>query len=183
MPLARADEAHQLVPWLDLPASWAGTVTKGVVSLSPDDLSSFDSLVLRVEPLSNSRRTLDDDYAQALRDLGPWRPVGRPGAALRQRLGVPARGGGGDARGPDLHRETAVARRGDLQVRFWVLADSDATFNRYKAATSNAIASAQDITHPPARAAAPPAAPVQSARLDAGSARESRACTSASSAG
>ena len=167
MPLARADEAHQLVPWLDLPASWAGTVTKGVVSLSPDDLSSFDSLVLRVEPLSNSRRTLDDDYAQAIRDLGPWRPVGNPteqrfdnGWVFRLGVGVAT------LEGRTYTAETAVARRGDLRVRFWVLADSDATFNRYKAATTNAIASAQDIAHPPARAAAAPAAPVRSAKLD-----------------
>lgn len=35
MPTAYADEARQKVPWLDLPASWIGTVENGVAAYSP----------------------------------------------------------------------------------------------------------------------------------------------------
>ncbi|HXH72089.1 MAG TPA: hypothetical protein VNI58_04665 [Mariprofundaceae bacterium] len=147
MPQARADEARQLVPWLDLPASWTGTVENGVVSLSPDDLSFFDSLILMVEPLSTSRLSLDDEYAQAIRDLGPWRPVGNP---VEQRFdnGWVFRFGVGVAtlNGTQYTGEIAVARHGNQRVRFWELADSDGTFNRYKDVVANAMSSAQDIT-------------------------------------
>jgi hypothetical protein len=160
--------ADQLASWLDVPAAWQRTLQQGVVAVSPNDLPPGAQLILMVEPARRSHAPLAVAYEQALRDLGPWRPVGSPAEQRFDngwvfRLGV----GVATLEGRTYTAETAVARRGDLQVRFWVLADSDATFNRYKAATSNAIASAQDITHPPARAAAPPAAPVQSARLDA----------------
>jgi len=159
--------AQDLTPWLDVPTSWARTVQQGVVAVSPDDLSPGAQLILMVEPPKKAHEPLAAAYEQALRDLGPWRPVDRPaeqrfdnGWVFRLGVGVTV------LEGRTYTAETAVARRGDLQVRFWVLADSDATFNRYKAATSNAIASAQDITRPPAQAAAP-AAPVQNVKLDA----------------
>ncbi len=164
--LSQLADAGQLTPWLDVPAAWPRTVEKGVVAVSPNDLAPGSQLILMVEPPKTSHEPLAAAYQQALRDLGPWRPVGNPveqrfdnGWVFRLGVGVAT------LEGRTYTAETAVARRGELQVRFWVLADSDATFNRYKAATSNAIASAQDITHPPARAAAP-AAPVQSAKLD-----------------
>jgi len=155
------------VPWLDVPANWPRTVQQGVVAVSPNDLAPGAQLVLMVEPPKKSHEPLAAAYEQALRDLGPWRPVGSPAEQRFDngwvfRLGV----GVATLEGRTYTAETAVARRGDLRVRFWVLADSDATFNRYKAATTNAIASAQDITHPPARAAAPPPASVQSEKLD-----------------
>ena len=160
--------AQDPTPWLDVPTSWARTVQQGVVAVSPNDSAPGAQLILMVEPAKQSHEPLAAAYEQALRDLGPWRPVGNPveqrfdnGWVFRLGVGVTV------LEGKTYTAETAVARRGDLQVRFWVLADSDATFNRYKAATSNAIASAQDITHPPAQVAAPPAAPVQSVKLDA----------------
>jgi len=164
---ALSASGQEPAPWLEVPAGWSRTVEKGVVAVSPDDLAPGATLVLMVEPPRNSREPLAQAYEQALRDLGPWRPVGSPAEQRFDngwvfRLGV----GVATLEGRTYTAETAVARRGDLQVRFWVLADSDATFNRYKTATSNAITSAQDITHPPAQAAAP-AAPVQSAKLDA----------------
>ena len=146
-PLARGDEARQKVPWLDIPASWTGTVEQGMVSVSPDVLSLFDSLVLRVEPLSSSTATLAEDYEQALRDLGSWRPIGNPvdqrfdnGWIFRMGVGVAT------LEGTQYTAETTVARHGNQRVRFWVLADSDTTFNRYKPVFANAISSAQDIT-------------------------------------
>lgn len=160
--------AQDPTPWLDVPTSWARTVQQGVVAVSPNDLEAGAQLILMVEPPKKSHEPLAAAYDQALRDLGPWRPVGSPaeqrfdnGWVFRLGVGVTV------LEGKTYTAETAVARRGDLQVRFWVLADSDATFNRYKAATSNAIASAQDITHPPAQAAAPPVAAVNSTRVDA----------------
>jgi hypothetical protein len=156
--LARGDEARQKVPWLDIPASWTGTVEGGMVSVSPDDLSLFDSLVLRVDPLSLSTATLDEDYEQALRDLGSWRPIGNPvdqrfdnGWIFRMGVGVAT------LEGTQYTAETTVARHGNQRVRFWVLADSDTTFNRYKPVFANAISSAQDITlkQAPAHASAP----------------------------
>ena len=160
--------AQELAPWLDVPAAWSRTVQQGVVAVSPNDLAPGAQLILMVEPATKAHETLAAAYEQALRDLGPWRPVDSPveqrfdnGWVFRLGVGVTT------LEGRTYTAETAVARRGDLQVRFWVLANSDATFNRYKAATSNAIASAQDITRPPARAAPPPAAPVRSVQLDA----------------
>ncbi|HKI61015.1 MAG TPA: hypothetical protein VKA31_01865 [Mariprofundaceae bacterium] len=145
--VVQADEARQQVPWLDLPAGWSGTTENGIISMTPGDLSFFDSLVLRVEPLSSSRATLAEDYEQALRDLGPWRPIGNPveqrfdtGWIFRMGVGVAT------LNGTSYTAETAIARHGGQRVRFWVLADSDGTFNRYKAVFANAISSAQDIT-------------------------------------
>ena len=138
-----------------------------MVAVSPNDLPPGATLVLMVEPPRKSNESLAAAYEQALRDLGPWRPVGSP-AEQRFANGWVFRFGVGVAtlEGRNYTAETAVARRGQLRVRFWVLANSDATFNRYKGAIGTAIASAQDITHPPARAAAPPPASLKSARLD-----------------
>ncbi|MDH5199038.1 MAG: hypothetical protein OEY20_17480, partial [Gemmatimonadota bacterium] len=67
--------------------------------------------------------------------------------------------------GRNFTGHTAVARSGDRLVRMWVLAESDATYNRYRSAILTAIASAQDIatavaaTPVPADAPAPAAAP------------------------
>lgn len=167
---AQQSNAKQLAPWLDVPAAWSRTVEKGVVAVAPNDLPPGASLILMVEPATKSNEPLADAYAQALRDLGPWRAVGVPaeqkfdnGWAFRLGVGVAT------LEGKNYTAQTAVGRRGDLRVRFWALADSDDTFNRYKNAIGTAVASAQDITHPPAKAAATPAPPpVASAKPDPG---------------
>ena len=154
---AQTTDPKSLAPWLDVPAGWARTVQNGVVAVSPNDLPSGGQLILLVEPAKPSNEPLAQAYDQALRDLGPWRPVGQPAehkfdTGWTFRLGV----GVATLEGRNYTAQTAVGRRGDLRVRFWALADSDATFNRYKNAIGVAISSAQDITHPPAQAAAPP---------------------------
>lgn len=164
--MAQQADSRRLAPWLDVPATWSSKVENGVIVLTPNDLPSGTTLVLRVEPLAKSNKPLAKAYAQALRDLGPWQPVGEPAEQRFDngwvfRLGV----GVATLKGKKYTAQTAVARRGDLLVRFWALADSDDTFNRYKNAVGIAIASAQDITHPSAIASAPSGAPAEVAAL------------------
>jgi len=165
--LAQTQDAATLASWLDVPAAWSRKVENGVVAVAPNGLPQGATLVLLVEPATKSNESLADAYAQALRDFGPWRPVGEPveqrfdnGWVFRLGVGVAT------LEGVNYTAQTAVARRAGLRVRFWVLADSDDTFNRYKNAVGNAIASAQDITHPPAIASAPSGAPVKAHKPD-----------------
>lgn len=151
-------------PWLDVPGTWTRTVQNGVVAVSPNDLPPGAQLILLVEPATKSSEPLAQAYEQALRDLGPWRAVGQPAehkfdTGWTFRLGV----GVATLEGRNYTAQTAVGRRGDLRVRFWALADSDATFNRYKNAIGVAISSAQDITHPQVQAAAPAPQPARPA--------------------
>ena len=160
--VSQADAAKS-APWLDVPASWSRKVENNVVALTPGDLPPGSSLLLLVELPTKSKESLAEAYDRALKDLGPWRPVGDPveqsfPTGWTFRLGV----GVSTLQGKSYTAQTAVARRGDLCVRFWAFADSDGTFNRYKDALGIAIASAQDITSPPIQAATPagPALPV-----------------------
>jgi hypothetical protein len=154
---AGSQEGSALTPWLDIPASWSRTVEGGVVAVTPHDLLPGASLLLLVEPPTKSTASLAADYEQALRDLAPWKPVGDPveqrfdtGWTFRMGVGVVT------LKEVTYTAQTAVARNGDRRVRFWVLADSDDTYNRYKKAVAVAISSAQDITHPSATLSAPP---------------------------
>ncbi|MCR4347789.1 MAG: hypothetical protein NUV55_11400 [Sulfuricaulis sp.] len=163
---AQQPDVHELTPWLDVPAAWSRTVENDVVAVSPDDLPLGAQLLLLVEPATKSHESLAVAYAQALRDLGPWRAVGEPveqrfdnGWVFRMGVGVAT------LEGKNYTAQTAVAHSGDLRVRFWALADLDDTFNRYKNAVGTAIASAQDISHPPAIATAPSGSPVKAAAL------------------
>lgn len=152
-------DAYAAAPWLDVPSGWSRTLQEGsVVAVMPDDLPAGRSFLLLVEPPGASTATLAEDYEAALADLGPWSPVGQPieqatdgGWVFRLGVGVTRLGG------ETYTAQTAVARRGSLRARFWALADSDDTYNRYKAALGNAIASVQDLTAP--AAPAPPAGP------------------------
>jgi len=155
---AQETAARQLVPWLDAPAGWVRHVENGTVSLIPDDLPSSAQLVIIVEPMSTTSLPLAEAYEGAIRDLGPWRPVAQPldqqldnGWAFRHGLGVATLDGG------TFTGHVAVARAGDRMVRIWVLAESDATYNRYQNAVLTAMASVQDI--PAAAPAAPADAP------------------------
>jgi hypothetical protein len=161
--VAGADDPKDLTPWLDVPAAWSRTLQDGVVAVSPNDLLPGAQLFLLVEPARHSSESLADAYEQALRDLGPWRPVGNPveqkfdtGWVFRLGVGVAT------LEGRNYTAQTAVGRHGDLRVRFWALADSDDTYKRYQNAIGVAISSAQDITHPPAKAGAPAPQPVRS---------------------
>ncbi|MEW6404535.1 MAG: hypothetical protein AB1649_22285 [Chloroflexota bacterium] len=160
--VVRSQEASALAPWLDVPASWSRTVESGVVAVTPNDLRPGASLLLLVEPPTKSEASLAADYEQALRDLAPWTPAGDPveqrfdtGWVFRMGVGVVT------LQGVTYTAQTAVARNGDQRVRFWVLADSDDTYNRYKNAVAVAISSAQDITAPPAAPSAQPNATVK----------------------
>ncbi|MCJ7839217.1 MAG: hypothetical protein MUP61_08420, partial [Burkholderiales bacterium] len=167
---AQGGTPEALTPWLDIPASWARSVENGVVAVVPDDLRAGESLLLLVEPVSTSSENLASDYARALTDLAPWTPVGDPveqsfdsGWIFRFGVGVV------ELNGIRYTAETAVARHGNERARFWALADSDDTFNRYKAAIGTAISSVQDLTLGTAAAGAPPgetAASVSATPLD-----------------
>ncbi|MGE0552223.1 MAG: hypothetical protein AB7R55_02210 [Gemmatimonadales bacterium] len=142
----KADSARQLTAWLDVPSGWLRSVDQGVVAVRPDDLSSGQSLILLVDPLAETSDDLATSYEQALRDLGPWRPIETPrdqqlgnGWSFRHGLGVATL----DGRSYTAH--TAVGLQGARRVRIWVLANSDATYNRYQAQVLSAIASVQDI--------------------------------------
>jgi len=143
-----ASEARRLVPWLDVPAAWARRVENGIVAVRPGDLPAGRTLVLLVEPASTSKETPQAAYERALRELGPWEPIGEPieqqggGWTFRQGVGVVTLESG------RFIGNTIVARRGDRLVRLWALADSDATFNLYKPAIGTAIASVQDLAEP-----------------------------------
>jgi len=138
-------------PWLELPAGWSRMVEDGVVVAVPGDLPAGASFLLMVEPVRTVPAVgLETEYDQAVADLGPWSPVGNPtdqapgGAGWMFRLGV----GVTHLNGKPYTALTAVARRGSLRARFWVLADTDDTYNRYQSAFTNAIASVQDYTAP-----------------------------------
>ncbi len=139
-------EARRLVPWLDVPPGWVRTVENGVVGVTPNDLPAGASLLLLVEPLKPSTESLAAAYDQALRDLGPWKPVADPreqqldhGWSFKHGLGVAT------LNGTKYTGHTAVALQGGRRVRIWALANSDATYNRYQSQIVNAIASVQDI--------------------------------------
>ncbi len=168
---APGDTAQALAPWLDIPATWLRSVENGVLSVMPDDLPSGSSLLLLIEPPTTvSTSSMAADYEKAVRDLAPWTPVGDPveqtidnGWVFRFGVGVV------ELNGVKYTAETAVARHGEQLARFWVLADSDDTFNRYKAAFGTAISSVQDLTLGVAAAGKPPgqtAARVARAPLD-----------------
>ncbi len=146
--------APTAVPWLDVPSTWSRHVEGGVVSLMPPDLAEGESLLLMVEPPKTSKASASEAYEQALRDLGPWQPIGVPseqaagGWIYRQGVGVAT------LNGARLIGHTVVALKGGQRVRLWALADSDTTYNRYKAAITTAIESVQDIGKPKAVAAA-----------------------------
>jgi hypothetical protein len=147
-------------PWLELPGGWSRLVENGVVVAVPGDLPSGASFLLMVEPVRTLPPVgLETEYDQAVADLGPWSPVGSPSDQAPGGAGWMFRLGTGVTRlnGKPYTALTAVARRGSLRARFWVLADTDDTYNRYQSAFTNAIASVQDYTAP--SQALPPAPP------------------------
>lgn len=159
-------DTNQINSWLDLPATWSRTVKDNMLVVVPNDLPAGRTLLMMVEPISTSSASLQADYEQALRDLAPWRPVGEPieqrfdnGWVYRMGVGVVS------LNGITYTAETTVARHDNMRVRFWVLADSDATFNQYKNTFSTAMSSAQDITRHTANVAAPPSAPAHTTKF------------------
>lgn len=154
--IAYADDARSLAPWLDIPTTWSRTVEDGVIAATPDGLLPGASLLLLVDPPAESKETIGEAYERALGDLAPWTPIGEPvgqmfddGWAFRLGVGVV------ELDGVTYTAQTAVARRANMRVRFWALADSDDTFNRYRDAIAAAIISVQDITQPLSTAKAP----------------------------
>jgi len=159
-------DASRITTWLDLPAAWSRKVQNNVLVVVPNDLQAGRSLLMMIEPISTSSASLKDDYKQALRDLGPWRPVGEP-VEKRFDNGWVYRMGVGVVSLNDITytAETTVARHDKMRVRFWVLADSDATFNHYKNTFSIAMSSAQDITRPKTNVATPASASDQATKF------------------
>ena len=70
--------AQSLAPWLDLPPGWSRTVENGVVVAMPGDIPDGAQFLLMVEAVQAAPGEISSDYEQALRDLGPWTPVGAP---------------------------------------------------------------------------------------------------------
>ena len=146
---AADNDARKLAPWLSIPAGWACGVENGVITAVPGDLRSGSTLVLLIEPITSSQDTIAQDYERALNDLAPWTPAGDPVQQQFEtgwifRLGV----GVAHIDGADYTAQTTVARKGQQLTRFWAIADSDATFNRYKEAVALAITSVQTLTDP-----------------------------------
>jgi hypothetical protein len=156
------------VPWLDIPAGWSRGIQDQVVTLVPGDLPHGAALLFMIEPPVPHNQSLAGAYQKALSDLGPWKPVGQvqeqaANNGWRFRFGV----GVTQLQGVTYTALTAVAIRKDLLARFWVLADSDATYNRYQAAVLTAISSVQDIKGTPATGVTPASGAIIAGKLDA----------------
>lgn len=162
-------DARQLAPWLQLPAGWSSRVENGVVVAMPNDLAQ-GAMVLVVVPPSPSSLSLAEAFAETTASLGDWTPVNDP---VEQTLdaGWVFRLGNGVVKweGQASTVLVAVGRRGGTLVRFWSVADTDATHNHYQPEVAVAIASVQDIGQPPAVAPATPSSPVAPSGTTAGS--------------
>jgi hypothetical protein len=164
---AQQSSAQNAAPWLDIPASWSRIIKGNVLVLVPGDLPPGAVLMFMIEPPAPHKQSLDGAYQKALSDLGPWKPVGQvqeqpANNDWRFRFGV----GVTQLEGVTYTALTAVALRRDLLARFWILADSDATYNRYQPIVLNAISSVQDIKNASAAASAPTPAARTTAKLD-----------------
>ncbi len=164
---AQQSSAQDPAPWLDIPESWSRIIKENVLTLVPDDLPAGAVLLFMIEPPAPHKQSLDGAYIKALSDLGPWKPVGQvlDQAAdndWRFRFGV----GVVQLEGVSYTALTAVALRPDLLARFWILADSDATYNRYQATVLMAISSVQDIKTASAAAAVLPPPTMVAPKLD-----------------
>jgi hypothetical protein len=164
---AQQSSAQNAAPWLDIPANWSRMIKENVLILVPGDLPAGSVLMLMIEPPAPHKQTLEGAYQKALSDLGPWKPVGQvvdqaANNDWRFRFGV----GVTQLEGVTYTALTAVALRRDLLARFWILADSDATYNRYQSIFLNAISSVQDIKSAPAAASVPPPAAGLVSKLD-----------------
>jgi hypothetical protein len=164
---AQQSSAQKTAPWLDIPASWSRVIKDNVLILVPGDLPPGAVLMFMIEPPVPHQQSLDGAYQKALSDLGPWKPVGQVQEQTaendwRFRYGV----GVTQLEGVSYTALTAVALRRDLLARFWMLADSDATYNRYQATVLKAISSVQDIKSASAAAAASAPAAKATGKLD-----------------
>lgn len=165
--VAQQPDARASAPWLDVPAAWARSVEGTRVVAVPHDLPSGASLLFIVEPPAAGVDALGAAYERAVRDLGPWRPVGEPveqgfDTGWRFRFGI----GVVTLEGRPYTVLVAVARKGDRLARFWALADTDDTFNRYQAAVMTGVSSVQDSDAPAVAAAPPPASAPNVVPLD-----------------
>ena len=143
--------------WLQLPAGWIRGMEGDVVTAMPGDLSPGTSFLLLVETPGEVHTDPTLDYRDAIVDLGPWRPVGS--GPVRERTGdwiITLGTGVATLEGVEYTALTAVARAGAMRARFWVLADSDATYNRHQGAVMAAIAGIADY-------GAVPSAPMEAA--------------------
>ncbi len=164
---SQQSSAQNPAPWLDIPASWSRIIKENVLILVPNDLPPGAVLMFMIEPPVPHKQTLDGAYQKALNDLGPWKPVGQVQEQAanndwRFRFGV----GVTQLEGVSYTALTAVALRRDLLARFWILADSDTTYNRYQSTVLNAISSVQDIKNASAAASAPAPAAKAASKLD-----------------
>lgn len=151
---AQQRDGRLLTPWLEVPSTWSRAVDGGRVVVVPNDLPRGAVLRFIVEPPGVSAETLDAAYARTIGDVGSWRPIGEPvdqrfetGWTFRFGIGVV------ETDGRSFTAVAAVARNGDRLARFWALADTDDTFNRYQAALMTGISSIQDVDLDPAPAA------------------------------
>jgi len=92
---ATGQDAFALASWLDVPPHWGRGVLNGLVVATPNDVPQGATMRLLVEPTNESTQSLNKEYEQATRDLGPWTPIGDPinqtfenGWAFRQGVGT-----------------------------------------------------------------------------------------------
>ena len=131
--------------WLTLPAGWSRVSVSELVVAVPGPAPGGTTLLLVVEPVRVVvSGSIDGDYERAVSDAGSWSPSGAP--IRREALdGWSALVGTGVLRvgGTAYPALTAVARRNTLRARFWVLADSEDTRERYTPAVLAAISSVE----------------------------------------
>jgi hypothetical protein len=142
---AQEPDARQLAPWLDLPATWSRTVESGRVVATPGDLTSSDTMRVWVEPPAPTDEDLLTAYGRTTGELGDWRPV-HPPTDYNFETGWSFHVGTGVVRTADgtYTAVVAVGRKHEYLVRFWALASSDDTYNRYQGAVMVGISSVQD---------------------------------------
>lgn len=146
--------------WLEVPSGWTRQEAEGNLAFTPGDLPAGRSYLFLVAPPGEAGEDLDAAYRDAITQFGPWTPVGAPvdqafEGGWRFRFGV----GVVQLEGNRYTALTAVAVQGKRGAGFWVLADSDDTYNRYATQAMTAISSVQDSDRAPPPASSGKGAP------------------------
>jgi hypothetical protein len=129
--------------WLELPPGWARVRVDELVVAMPRATPGGTTFLLLVEPVHEAPDgSADADFEPAASDPGFWFPAGAPvrhddvdGWTFRIGAGVLA------LNGTSYVAVAAVARTTTLRARFWALADSEDTSERYRPAVLTAITS------------------------------------------
>jgi hypothetical protein len=129
--------------WLLLPPGWTRVQVNDLVIAVPGSAPGGTTFLFVVEPVRLvASGPIDADFERAASAPGLWSPAATP---LRREITDEWTfliGSGALAlNGTAYAALTAVARRNALRARFWALADSEDTRERYEPAVLGAIAS------------------------------------------